>query len=77
MAARKMTIGRVPLHHGSLKNARKALGIRRETSKDTFYFQPKEIIAEALIAEGVTQRTISKQSSKVFDPLGFVNPVNR
>ena len=59
-----------------LNKVTKALGVRWDTNTDEFYFQPNEIIQEALNATKVTKRVISKLSSKVFDPLGLVCAVN-
>ena len=49
------------------------LGLHWDTVADTLSFAPKAIIPENCVL--VTKREVLQQSSKIFDPLGFLSSV--
>ena len=49
------------------------LGLQWNTSTDTLSFPTKTIISDNTTL--ITKREVLQQSSKIFDPLGFLSPV--
>ena len=54
--------------------AMKVLGIRWDTSTDTFFFDPTAIVEAASKITHVTKREVLRISSRIFDPLGLIEP---
>jgi hypothetical protein len=53
----------------------KALGLRWDTSSDSFKFDPTSIMEAAVeIGEKITKRKILSISARIFDPIGFLAP---
>ena len=54
--------------------AMKVLGIRWDTSTDTLFFDPTAIVEAASKITHVTKREVLRISSRIFDPLGLIEP---
>ena len=59
----------------TLRHVTKALGLRWDTDKDEFWFDPHEIVLAAFGHKIITKRVISRYSSKAYDPPGVIGPV--
>ena len=54
--------------------AMKVLGIRWDTSTDTFFFDSTAIVEAASKITHLTKREVLRISSRIFDPLGLIAP---
>ena len=51
------------------------LGLQWNTVSDTLQYIPKILLPQNLTSTPITKRYVLQQSSRVFDPLGFLAPV--
>ncbi len=59
----------------TIDGQQKALGLRWDTSSDSFKFDPTSIMQVAVeIGEKITKRKILSISARIFDPIGFLAP---
>ncbi|XP_045028551.1 uncharacterized protein LOC123471380 [Daphnia magna] len=59
----------------TIDGQQKALGLRWDTSSDSFKFDPTSIMEAAVqIGEKITKRKILSISARIFDPIGFLAP---
>ncbi|XP_045023195.1 uncharacterized protein LOC123467282 [Daphnia magna] len=59
----------------TIDGQQKALGLRWDTSSDSFKFDPTSIMEGAVqIGEKITKRKILSISARIFDPIGFLAP---
>ncbi|XP_045034376.1 uncharacterized protein LOC123475569 [Daphnia magna] len=59
----------------TIDGQQKALGLRWDTSSDSFKFDPTTIMEAAVqIGEKITKRKVLSISARIFDPIGFLAP---